>query len=55
MKVRKANTLPIELIKVRSLDVGVSMTRQIAISLVIRHDDDDVGRSAEHYRPHKHR
>ena len=42
MKVRQANRLLVEFIKVRCPQYWVAKARQIAVALVIRNDDDHV-------------
>ena len=43
MVVLESNCFGIELIKVRSLEDRITMARKIAVALVIRDDNDDVG------------
>ena len=43
MKVGKACGLGVQFVQIRSLQEGVPVTAEIPISLVVGHDQDDVG------------
>lgn len=43
MEICEANTLPVQFIEVWSLKQGIAVNTQIAIPLIIRHQDNNVG------------
>jgi hypothetical protein len=47
MKIRQADTLAEEIVQMGRLDHGVSMRGNFPIALVVRNDDNDIGRSIQ--------
>lgn len=43
MKIGEAHAVGVELIKVRGFKDGVAVAGEVAVALVVGHDEDDVG------------